>query len=74
MTNDRRCREHAGGIEVARWVNAVSIQAHIKGGGTNKKYVTNDRRCREHAGGIYVGRWANTMSIQAHIKCGWTTK
>ena len=37
-TNDRRCREHAGGICAVRWVNAVSMQeAHIKWGWTNKQ-------------------------------------
>jgi len=36
LEQDRRCREHAGGIYVVRWAKAVSMQAHIKWGCTTK--------------------------------------
>ena len=37
VARDERYREHTGGIEVRRWARAVSMQAHIKWGWTNKQ-------------------------------------
>ena len=38
VESDERFREHAGDIEVGRWDRAVSMQAHIKWGWTNKSW------------------------------------
>ena len=38
VASDERCREHADDIEVGRWARAVSMQAHINGDWTDKRW------------------------------------